>query len=130
MSRHLYRVTIMSYPTADGKPFVDQPVEFWQQMLDAHYDPGSDYELPAWLDWDFEEWIYQEDYSGYGGEGGTYYAGPGGHHVNTDPAMCVPVSRRKHWQSASAARREAAKLREWGCVVTVDKSKPIEWEVA
>lgn len=128
MSRHLYRVTIESYPTPDGKPFVDQPVKFWQDCLDAHYNTDAEPPLPAFMDWDFEEWIFQEDYSGYGGEGATYYSGPGGQHISTDPAMCVPVSRRRHWQSASSARREAKKLREWGCIVKIDKSKPIEWE--
>lgn len=129
MSRHLYRVTIESYPTADGKPFSEQPKEFWQKMLDAHYASGSDEELPPWLDWDFEEWIYQEDppqYPHY--EGGYSYGGRGGFHVMTDPPMVVPVTRRRHWLSPAAARAEASRLREWGCEVTVDKSKPIEWE--
>ncbi|GGJ56062.1 hypothetical protein [Glutamicibacter ardleyensis] len=128
MSLHLYRVTINSYPTPDGKPFAEQSVEFWQKCLDAHYDPSAG-ELPAFMDWDFEEWIYQEDppqYPYY--EGGNSYGGRGGFHVMTDPPMVVPVTRRRHWLSPSAARAESARLREWGCEVTVEKSKPIEFE--
>lgn len=126
MSRHLYRVTIESYPTPDGKPFVDQPVEFWQDCIDAHYNTDAEPQLPTFMDWDFEGWIYQE--SGTYGHGYESPSTGAGKHVQTDPPMIVPFQHRKHWMNVHSAQLLAERFREWGCIVTVDKSKPIEWE--
>lgn len=123
MSLYLYRVTVVSYPTPDGKPFDEQDEEFWQDCIEA-YAGNPDYPMPEFMDWDFGEWIYQDSshYAGYD------YGGPNGATMHTDPPMVVPVHRRKHWMSRHAANQKAKTLREWGCVVTVEKSKPIEWE--
>lgn len=125
MSRHLYRVTIESYPTEDGKPFNEQPTEFWQECIEAYAGNTDADPLPDFMDWDFEEWIYQDATYGHGYEYPANYAGA---HIQTDPPMVVPTFTRRHWLSPHAAKQKAATLREWGCVVTVDKSKPIEWE--
>lgn len=124
---HLYRVTVHKYPTQDGKPFADQSVEFWQKCLDAHYNPSLSEQLPAFMDWDFEGWIYQQDNSWY--ENSLTPPSEGaGKHVQTDPPMIVPFQHRKHWMNGHSARLMADRLREWGCIVTVEKSKPIEFE--
>ncbi len=122
---HLYRVIVVSYPTADGKPFDEQPEEFWQECIDAYCNNPDADPLPDFMDWDFGEWIYQDATYGHGYEFPSNYAGV---HIQTDPPMVVPVHRRKHWLSRSAANRKATRLREWGCEVTVQKSKPIEFE--
>ncbi|MFJ2144383.1 hypothetical protein ACIOJF_03675 [Glutamicibacter sp. NPDC087831] len=125
MSLHLYRVTVHKYPTQDGAPFDEQPEEFWQECIDAYSGDAVAEPLPDFMDWDFGEWIYQE--AGYG-QAYEYPSNYAGVHIQTDPPMVVPVARRKHWLSRHAATRKAAQLREWGCEVTVEKSKPIEFE--
>ena len=126
MSHHLYRVTIKSYPTKDGKPFNEQPTEFWQECIEAYAGNTDADPLPDFMNWDFGEWIYQQ--SGTYGHGYEAPSTGAGKHVQTDPPMIVPFQHRKHWLNQHSAQLLADRFREWGCVVTVDKSKPIQWE--
>jgi len=72
--------------------------------LDVEYPEGVDYHNPpqAWLD-------YINSLDIYGDE----------------PAFHFP--RRRNFLTKDAAERRAGYLREYGCVVKVIASKPIEW---
>ena len=48
------------------------------------------------------------------------------HDPNLEPVFHWPA-RRRFFDRATAERR-AGFLREYGCTVTVERSKPIEWE--
>lgn len=117
---HLYRVTVKSYPTPDGKPFHLTDEQVFIDGVEAWGNPGEG-EVPAWFPADLESWMPYEDGTGYSTTVNTgYWLG--------DAELYVPVFNRRNWLSRSAANRSAQRFRDWGCEVTVEKSKPIEFE--
>ena len=122
--QNLYRLTVDSWPTPNGKPFDWQSDEFWERIADAFHNPSDDNPMPEWLDaCPLEEWL---DDPGGSWEPphrafvrGRYYELAG---------LVVPIVARRHWQTRSAAERKASALRAWGCVVRIDQSDPITWK--
>lgn len=118
---HLYRVTVHSYPTPDGKPFNYTDPQIFVDGVEAYANPSEENEMPAWFPADLESWM-PSDNSGYGPT-----VDKTGHWI-ADAEIYVPVFNRRHWLSRTAANRSAERFRDWGCQVTVDKSKPIGFE--
>ena len=82
--------------------------------------------MPAWVPNDFEEWVWQEDSSGYSS---NYQQPPRiGKYVPTGPPLNVPIERRKHWLSRASAKKYAQGFIDWGCEVEFIRSAPVEWD--
>lgn len=118
MSRpqHVYRVAV-TYPTPDGRPFDQQPREFWEQIEEAYFNPDEANPLPEWAQC-LEDWSYSE---------GSYEL-PLNYGYPVTETLTVPRLNRTHYLTPSGANRIAKRFREWGCIVTITRSKPIEWE--
>ena len=115
---NIYRVKV-EFPTPDGKPFEDQPEELFQEGVDAYN--GAEGETPPWFPDNFDDWL---------GSDGPYQGiappdRPG--YWFRELGLMVPVIRRVHYFSGHAAEVKAAEFREWGCTVTVEKSRPVQW---
>lgn len=123
MSLHLYRVTVESYPTPDGKPFDQTDPQIFIDGVEAWANPGGETETPDWFPSDLESWMITD--GGYI-DGPQYPTNTG--HLIGDAEIFVPVFGRRHWLSRAAAHRSAERFRDWGCEVTVEKSAPIEFE--
>ncbi|MGP4995502.1 hypothetical protein [Glutamicibacter ardleyensis] len=117
----IYRVTIESYPTEDGKPFDQTDPQIFVDGVYAYANPGGELTTPDWFPADLESWM-PSDHTGYGPT-----VDKTGHWI-ADAEIFVPVFNRRHWLSRNAANRSAERFREWGCQVTVQKSAPIEFE--
>lgn len=120
--QHLYRLTIVSWPTDDGRPFVDQPESFWQEIGDDFVNPSENSRWPEWLP-DISEWFDSPGFT------------PGrsdkhGHHFPNAGLVVPTAPRRRHWLSRAGAEHRARDLRYWGCEVLIEKSDPITWSEA
>ena len=51
--RYVYRLVVDKWPTDDGRPFIDQGQEFWENIADCAERPNhnghSECERPEWL---------------------------------------------------------------------------------
>ncbi|WP_415395175.1 hypothetical protein ACMTN4_07345 [Rhodococcus globerulus] len=120
----VFRVVVDSYPTADGKPFTDQPDEFWQRVVDHHNDGLSEDVIPDWVP-DISEYMYtfepqhiippqqrgapiSQDEQGY-------------------PLLVVPSLTRRHFFARHAAKARVDQLIEWGCVAHVESADIGPW---
>lgn len=127
MSRRIYKIEVVSYPTPDGKPFKDQPDEHYWAAYEI-YCGGEDDRCPDWLrETNIDGWVYHE--GEYGLQPGDYR----GYGILDDsdrpePFMDVPRVWRTHYFSRAAAARIVKGLRSWGAVVNLHESKLIEWE--
>ena len=121
--QRLYRLTVISWPTPDGRPFDRQPEEFGEQIADAFHNPSDDNPFPEWLDsCPIEEWL---DDPGGSWEP-PHRAFVRGHYFES-AGLVVPILSRRHWQTRAAAEVKAKALRQWGCEVRIDASDPITW---
>ena len=132
MPKRIYRVEVVSYPTPDGKPFKDQPLEHYWAAVDI-FSGGCGYEesdVPEWLRGvNIDGWVWGDDPAHVGWD----VPEENGYAISDDAGgacLNVPVVSRTHFFSRAAANRLANRLRHWGAVVIVHASKPIEWEIA
>ena len=127
LSMMVHRLVIDSWPTPDGKPFVDQPEEVWQAAVD-HWAGNEGGTWPSWLpeSLDITEWLPTEDeYRGSPVKNGDAIGG------FYERLMNVPrPPLRKHFFIKSAAQKVLAELVEWGVIGHIESSEPIVWRVA
>lgn len=120
----LYRLDVTSWPTPDGRPFDQQPDDWWADvvLVEAGNPAPDGWKHPDWLPADFLEWVPDMDpMHGGGPRPGSWLQ---------DAELVVPrVPTRRHWIDRSAAERRANVLRSWGATVTVTPSNPITWPV-
>lgn len=130
MSAKVFRVVVDSYPTPDGKPFTDQPVSFWRQVVDHYYDPFGDDPTPHWVP-DISDYLHTESSGDYGH---TTWDPPvrRGKSVcdgfEYPPLITVPSLTRKHFFSRHAAQVRVDQLVEWGCVARVETAEIGAWK--
>ncbi len=127
MTAYVYRITVDKYPTPDGRPFVDQSVMFWADIIDRHLNTGTD-DNPDWVPANLEEWLFLDTGDPY-----QRFVEPDriGRTIIDDtrmPMLNVPVARRRHWLSASTARGIVAGLRQWGAEVRLERCPIESWE--
>lgn len=120
-TQRLYRLTVVAWPTPDGRPFDMQDEGLWEGIADAFHNPSLDNPWPEWLG-NITDWF--DDPGGPWSPPGR--AAKSGYWIES-AGLVVPVVRRRHWQTRAAAERKAADLRHWGATVRVDPSDPITW---
>lgn len=126
----VHKVVVDSWPTPDGKPFIEQPEEVWESFAE-HY-LGNEGERPEWLpkDLDITEWLPWQDGDGrweYPPKPGDWVGG----NMPDELIMTVPrVPLRRHYFSKAAALRVVASLTEWGVIARVESSEPLVWASA
>jgi hypothetical protein len=140
--RYVYRLVVDKWPTADGKPFVDQPLEWWELVVDAWSrmragDMAADY--PEWMPDDLMPYLPCKpgfDYPAHldppkfthrvGDDGEPRepgYPGCPGYDVLAVPA----ATPRRRFQSAGLIAA-AKQLRQWGCRAHVERAEVGKWE--
>ena len=118
MSTKVFRIVVDSYPTEDGKPFTDQPVEFWTDLVDR-YEAGEEAEsFPSWVP-ALHPWTWLDGYA-------TEHAYT---IVDDDrPVINVPNLNRRHFFSQSSARERVRQFLAWGCVARVETAEIGDWK--
>ncbi len=145
--RYVYRLVVDKWPTGDGRPFIDQGQEFWEQIAECAAQPNhnghSDCECPEWLpdddalrpyllkphDFDtpahlapppFCRRIYDP---GEPGDYSTGYPGDPGYEI-----IAVPhATTCRRFQRAGLVAA-AQQLRAWGCTAQVERAEVGAWE--
>lgn len=142
--RYVYRLVVDYWPTPDGKPFADQPLNWWEVVAACatgnHADP--DCGCPAWLPreltnylprpagFDYPSYLDPPKYTRRIGDDGetpdyaTGYPGAPGYDV-----IAVPVAPTRRFMQHSGPAAMAKQLREWGCRAHVERAEVGEWEV-
>lgn len=125
MTTYAYRITVDSYPTPDGRPFVDMGDDFYARQVYLHANPGAG-DLAAWLPDSFGEWIYADEYPSEPAKIGRTVLD--GDDYGPVPLCKVPLTRRRHWLSRATAVGIAAGLREWGAEVRLERCALDSWQ--
>lgn len=129
MSTKVFRVVVDSYPTPDGKPFIDQPDEFWEEIVDHHYNPTEPDPTPDWVP-AIDEYLWTTDNGPFGNsfEPPVRRGAPVSQDERGYPLLVVPALTRKHFFARHAAKTRVDQLIEWGCVARVETAEIGEWK--
>lgn len=137
--RYVYRLVVDKWPTEDGRPFIDQPLHWWERLADACQGGQPGFVLPSWLPADMTPYLPCRggfDYPGYldpppfcrrvgdpGEPPERDYPGSPGYDV-----IAVPhATTRRRFQRAGL-RSAAEQLRAWGCTAHVERAELGAWE--
>ncbi|OMB79254.1 hypothetical protein [Mycolicibacterium conceptionense] len=145
--KYVYRLVVDHWPTDDGRPFAEQPQEFWERITECVDRPNhqghSECECPEWLPSDDDLAPYLVKPSGFDyheyldppkfcktiadpGEPGDYatgYPGTPGYLIIAVPAA---TPRRRFQRAGLVAAAE--QLRAWGCTAHVERAEVGAWE--
>lgn len=137
--KYVYRLVVDKWPTADGKPFVDQPLDWWEQVVDYFHNPVGENPTPEWLPdispylddpgdcWTSANWYNTPRFTRILGDPGEPqerdYPGSPGYNV-----IAVPIAPTRRFMQKSTPVKIAEQLRQWGCVVHVERAELGEWE--
>lgn len=144
--KFVYRLVVDSWPTADGRPFAEQPQEFWEEIAQCAGRPNhagnSDCECPEWLpdDADLAPYLVKPagfDYHAFidpprfcriiadPGDSPDYATGYPG-----DPGyliIAVPAAPTRRFMQRSGPAAMCKQLREWGCTAHVERAECGPW---
>lgn len=124
MSAKVFRVVVDSYPTPDGKPFIDQPDEFWEEIVDNHNDGLAETTTPDWVP-DISEYLWTSTQHGIAAP--ERKGAPVSQDDQGYPLLVVPALPRKHFFARHAAKTRVDQLVEWGCVARVESAEIGAW---
>ena len=135
MRRHVYRLVVDRWPTPDGQPFRDQPVEFWEGVVDAWVNARSD-DVPPWLPDDFESWLPDDgpfgvQPSSHPGFTFSYSEDPEpqtGYAGYFTPLVTVPCAVTRRFFTSRIPLERLATLCKWGCAAHVERAQIGDWE--
>lgn len=119
MSGKVFRVVVESYPTEDGRPFVEQDPAWWNQLVTDIIDEKET--LPAWLPSDFDEYVYAFVPDDEQPKSGRRIAHKG------RVILAVPALFKKFFWVQKSAERQVRMLVEWGCVARVETAEIGPW---
>jgi hypothetical protein len=138
--KYVYRLIVDHWPTADGEPFIDQPWEWWDQIVKYFHNPVGDDPNPDWLpdisghiedpgDYWTPPQLYAPPFTriiaepGEDPEHDTGYAG-----YPPRPIIAVPVAPTRRFFQRSTPLKIAQQLREWGCRAHIERAQLSDWE--
>lgn len=123
MSKFIYRITVDRWPTDNGAPFTQQSAEYWEKIVDQHYD--SNMWQHSWVP-DLDTWLYDRDSFGslvYPEGRGAMILG-----TNGQPLLNVPSLTRRQFFARSAAATRIEHLTKWGVQVRLERAPIGDWE--
>lgn len=122
-SEYAYRLVVDKWPTPDGRPFAEQPLEYWERIVAAYHNRTGGYSYPEWLPADIGPWL---------ADGNDSPSRPG-HPIfdETGHLLNVPaVPRHRRSLTRPTAARRAEDLMDWGCSVRIERALLGEWTTA
>lgn len=138
--KYVYRLIVDHWPTQDGKPFTEQPWEWWDEIVRYFHNPLGDDPTPEWvpdisayIEDPGDSWtpphLYAPPFSriivepGEDPERETGYAG-----YRSRQIIAVPVAPTRRFLQRSTPLKIAGQLREWGCTAHVERALLGAWE--